>query len=560
MKSKLLLLVAVALCSLGSSAAMAQSYAITNARIVTVSGPTIERGTVIIRNGLIDAVGANLRAPSDAYVFDATGLTVYPGFIDGLTNWGIPARPAAAGGGPGGGGGAGGILAAQAAAAAAALASNSNYPSGLRPEDSAYEDLRAGEAQFETARTAGFTTALTTNRTGIFNGQSVVINLAGNSVSAMTVKVPAAHHVSFVTLGQFQFPASTLGTFAALRQMYYDAERLQEHQKLYATDPKGTRRPETDRSLEALFPVVNRTMPVVFNANTENQIVRALDLIRELNIRGIIAGGQEAWKVADRLKAQNVPVLLSMNFPRRTASASPDADPESMETLRMRAETPKAAARLIAAGVKVGFQSGSGSTADFFANVQRSIEGGLSRDAAIRAMTLGTADILGVDDRLGSIEAGKIANLTLVRGDVFGRDKFVPQVVIDGKVFEHREPARPAGGRGPGTGGAAPGAGTPQNVAGTYSITIDIPSQPTQATLNFAQQGATLSGTMVSPGGTSQIRDGRVNTQGFSFTSTTQFQGSSIELNVMGSVSGNAITGSISTSLGSFPFNGTKNP
>src|SRR5256885_12480279 len=117
-------------------------------------------------------------------------------------------------------------------------------------------------------------------------------------------------------------------------------------------------------------------------------MTRALDLAKEFNLRLIIAGGQEAWKLADRLKAPDVPVLLSLNFPKRTTAISPEADPETMEVLRMRAETPKGAARLAQAGVKFGFQSGGGtSLTDFFLNAGKAVENGLSKGAAIRAMT-----------------------------------------------------------------------------------------------------------------------------------------------------------------------------
>ena len=557
MRSKLFLIALAASCLFFSGGAHAQSYAITNARIITVSGAPIEKGTVVVRNGLIEAVGANLKAPADAQVFDATGLTVYPGFIDALTNLGLPAaRPATLGaGGPGGG---------QAAAAAATQpTSSSNYPAGLRPEDATFEELRAGEAQFEASRNAGITTVLTTGRTGIFTGQSAVINLAGDSVSAMVIRSPFAQHVTFTTIGGGQYPASLLGTFSALRQLFNDAGRLQEIQKQYAADPKGLKRPDSDKSLEALYPVINRQMPVVFNANTEIQIIRALDLIKQYNLRGIIAGGQEAWKVADRLKAQNVPVLLSLNFPKRTASISPDADPDSMETLRLRAETPKGAARLAAAGVKFAFQSG-GATAigDFFTNAGKAVEGGLNKDAAIRAMTLGSAEVLGVDNRLGSIEPGKIANLAIVKGDIFGRDKFVPQILVDGKVFEQKEPARPAaGGRGPGTGGVAPLTGALPNVGGTYSINIEIPGQSLAATLVFVQQGtASFTGTMTSQLGTTQIADGRVTTEGFTFGGTVEFGGQTINITARGTVTGNQISGTIDSPQGTIPFSGTRNP
>ena len=462
MRSKLFLLSFAAICSLFTVAANAQSYAITNAKIVTVSGATIDKGTVVVRNGLIFAVGANVMAPSDATVLDAGGATVYPGFIDTVSNLGIAAPAAPQGGGPGGGGGGGGGQAAAAAAAAAAQpTSNSNYPAGMRPEVMVEELLRGGDAQFETSRNAGFTTALSTGRTGIFSGQSAVINLAGESVSSLIVRSPFAQHISFVTLGGGGgggggggYPGSLLGTFSALRQIFNDAQRLQENQKAYAADPKGMQRPGADKSLEALFPALNRQMPVVFNANSEIEIIRALDFMKEYNFVGIVAGGLEAWKVADRLKSQNVPVLLSLNFPKRTAAASPDADPEPLVLLRTRADAPKGASKLAAAGVKFAFQSGGATMADYFANAGKAVENGLSRDAAIRAMTLGAAELLGVDKNTGSIETGKIANLVVVKGDLFGRDKFASHVFVDGRHFEQKAPVRPAGGRPGGPGGS----------------------------------------------------------------------------------------------------------
>ena len=560
MRSKLCLLSLAAICLFLTIDAEAQSYAITNARIVTVSGPTIEKGTVVVRNGLIEAVGANLKAPADAHVFDAAGLTVYPGFIDSLTTLGAPPAPSAPTG-PGAGGG--GAAAAAPVAAAAPQQSNSNYPVGLRPELELFGNIRPGDAQFDAARNAGFATAVTTGRTGIFNGQSAVINLSGDSVSSLVIKTPFAHHVTFTTIGGGNYPFSLLGTFAALRQMFYDAQRQQEWQRLYAADPRGLRRPNIDRSLEALYPALNRQVPVVFNASREIEIIRALDLVKEFNLRGVIAGGHEAWKVSDRLKAQNVPVLLSMNFPKRTAAASADADPESLETLRLRAETPRGPGRLAAAGVKFAFQSGGLSPlGDFFSNAGKAVENGLSRDAAVRAMTLGAAEILGVENRLGSIEPGKIANLTIVRGDLFGRDRFVPQMVIDGKIYEQKPPATPPAGRaaaqGPGT--PPPAASNLPDVNGIYRVVIQIPGQPLDATLTFVQTGSTFTGSMVSALGTTQITDGRVGAEGWSFSATIEFGGQTVQINARGTVTGDEIRGMIDSTQGNAEITGTRVP
>lgn len=515
-------------------------YAITNARIVTVSGAAIERGTIVVRDGLIEAVGADARVPADARVLDGAGLTVYPGFFDTLTNLGIQPPPQQQRG-PGGGG----------QQTQPQPQSNSNYPNGMQPEVSAFEQLKAGDAQFETARNAGFTTALTVGRDGVFNGQSAVINLAGDSVSELVIKTPFAEHFTFRTVPG-SYPASLLGTFSAFRQMLLDAQRLQELEKMYAANPRGMKRPEMDKSLEALFPIVGGTMPVVFNANTEREIVRALDLAKEFKLNAIIAGGQEAWKVADRLKAQNVAVLLSLNFPRRTASVSPEADPEDLEILRFRAETPRCAARLAQAGVRFAFQSGGLTNLnDFFTNAAKTTENGLASDAALRAMTLGAAQILGVDDRLGSIETGKIANLTVVRGDILSKDRTITHVFVDGRLFEQKErPKTPAT-----TGGAV------ANVGGNYTITIEAPGQQIGGTIAFIQQGATLSGTFQTDAtGTSPIKDGKVTSEGYSFSATVTYGGSTFDVTVTGKVTGNQISGTIDSPQGAIPFTGTKNP
>jgi imidazolonepropionase-like amidohydrolase len=424
------------------------------------------------------------------------------------------------------------------------------------------EDLKNGEAQFETNRNAGFTTVLTVGRTGIFNGQSAIIDLAGDNVSGMVIKSPFAEHVSFSTIPG-QYPGSLLGTFSALRQMLYDAQRLQEVRKMYDADPRGLKRPEADRSLEALIPVLNRQIPVVFTANRVNEIVRALDLAKEFNLVAYIAGGQEAWKLTDRLKAQNVPVLLSLNYPKRTAAASAEADPESMDLLRFRAETPKGAAKLAQAGVKFAFHSGGVTNiADYFVNLKSSVDNGLSRDVAIRSMTLSGAELLGVADRMGSIELGKIANLTVVKGDLFGSDRAIKSVFVDGKPFEQKEqPVAAAGGRRGGRPDAAPGsAPAVMEVGGNYTITIEVPGQSMQGTLVLVQQSASITGSLTTQLGTAVVRNGKVSADGFTFASTVEVGGTSMEINVTGKVAGNQINGTIDSPQGAIPFTGTRNP
>jgi len=162
---------------------------------------------------------------------------------------------------------------------------------------------------------------------------------------------------------------------------------------------------------------------------------------------------------------------------------------------------------------------------------------------------------LGVENRLGSIEKGKIANLTVVRGDVFGKEKTITHVFVDGKLFEQKEKPKTPPATTPG--GAAPALAS---VGGNYSITIEIPGQPLSGTLAFTQQSAILSGTFQSQLGTAPIKDGKVTAEGFSFSATVEFGGSQIEIFVKGTVTGNQISGTIDSPQGSIPFSGTKNP
>jgi hypothetical protein len=246
--------------------------------------------------------------------------------------------------------------------------------------------------------------------------------------------------------------------------------------------------------------------------------------------------------------------LLSLDFPKRTAAASAEADPEPLSLLRLRAETPSAAVRLQNEGVKFAFQSGAmKNIGDFLTNAGKAVEGGLNKDAAIRAMTLSAAEILGVNNQLGSIEEGKIANLVVMRGDIFGKDRAITHVFVDGRLFEQKDkPKLPPN--------ATTQPNATANVGGTYSVTLQIPGQPLPATMVFTQQGATLTGTLQSQLGTAPIRNGNVTTEGFSYKATVEFQGQSIEIFVKGSVTGNQIGGTVDLPQGAIPFSGTKTP
>lgn len=410
------------------------TWAITGARIESAAGPLVEKGTVVIRDGLIVAVGADVRAPADARIIDGTGLTVYPGLIDASTSLGMPARNT-------GGGGFGGAPAASTSSTERVGAPNSNYGIGMQAEMRAASELAPTATSFKSAHDAGFTAALTAQAGGIFRGTSAVITLRDAPVPALIVREGVAQHIGFSRGGGGGFPGSLLGVFAQLRQELLDAQHYRDLKAAYARNPRGMTRPDHDPTLEALQPVLAGTVPVVMAANSEREIVRALDLAKEFGLKPIISGGREAYKVADRLKAENVPVLLAVNFPRRSAAsgargaAAEDTPPEQLNVLRDRVELPKSPARLASAGVRFAMTSGN-DYGDFLSNVRHAIAAGLDPALALRAVTADAATLLGVGDRLGSLEVGKIANLTIVKGQLFDEGAKVTQLFVDGQQID----------------------------------------------------------------------------------------------------------------------------
>lgn len=514
------------------------TYAISGVEIVTVSGATISNGTVVIRDGLIESVGTSIKIPADAKVLDGKGLTVYPGFIDTNSELGIPnAPPTTQPGAPNSG----------------QAVSNSNYPESLRPESMTSSKIKPGEQQFAAYRNAGFTTVLTTKSDDIFNGYSAVIDLAGDSVSAMVIKSRFAQHIAFNTERGGTFPSALLGTFAALRQMFNDALRLDEIRKMYAANPRGIKRPEADPSLEALIPVVRGQVPVVIHADSEREIIRALDLTREYGLKTIIAGGQESGKTVERLKAQNVPVFLSLNFPVRTVSEHKEVDPETLRILRLRVEAPKAAAKLKKAGVRFAFQSGGiKNIGDFVKNAGLAVENGLAEADAIRAMTLSAAELLEIDAQTGSIETGKIANLVVMKGGMFEKDSVITHVFVDGKMFElPKKKDKPKNA----------GDGSKVMAGGVWDITVDAPGITVPITLNLTQSGDVITGNLASSMfGSAPIRNGSVTANGFSFRATVNFQGTELDLSFNGIIEGDSVEGTVDTAQGPATFTGSRTP
>jgi len=447
--------------AIGASSAQGPSappYAIRGAKIVPVAGADIASGNIVLRNGLIEAIGASAAIPNDAIVVDGAGLTVYPGLIDMGNAAAIEGAAAPAADAAGGRGGA-----PAAPGQSRESLERAKRLSILRPDYQAAENVRIEGPELTRLAAAGITSVLATPGGNIFRGQSALVNVVAppddpqiGSVAdirrTMTVvEAPVALHVNF-NPGGGPYPASLLGAISFIRQSFMDAAWQRQALKYYERNP-AMPRPTWDPALNGLLPAVDRQIPVAFDADEAREIARVLRLAKELNLRPIVTSARRADEMAAELKAANTPVIYTLNYPTRPRTLPPDAD-EPLATLRARANAPKVPAALAKAGVTFAFESGGlAQPRDFVRNAARAVAEGLPANAALHALTLGAATIAGAANRVGSLEKGKIANVIVTSGDLFNESTRVRYVFVDGRLVNLDGADAPAGRGGRGRGG-----------------------------------------------------------------------------------------------------------
>lgn len=535
------------------------TWALTNARIETVTRGVIERGTIVIRDGLIESVGANVRPPADARIVDLAGRSVFPGLIDLTSTIGLPSAPAGGDGQRQGGQGSGSTPTVRHV--------------GLEPGRVIANELRPSAPDIRTARDVGITAALVAPSRGAFRGLSALVPLRDESAVRYVVKSPVALHMGFEGVqgsgGNRPYPATLLGVIAYERQRLYDARHHAQLQERYRAGARGTPRPSYDADLDALIPVVNRTIPAFFAADRENEIRRAVRIGDEFDLRLGIVGATEGFRAIDALKRADA-VVVSVDFPRSTAVTGWAYRASQRHALDDSAATDSAvqrrlhanAATLHQSGVRFALSSGGLRPSEFIGNVRKAVAAGLPRDIALQALTIRAAEIAGVGAQLGSIEAGKIANLVVAERDILGDSAKVGMVFVDGirhEVIPSAPAERRRGGAG---GGERVAAGAMAGVAGTWALVVTMQQgEEHNATLTATQAGGTLDGSMATELGTVQITDGRVTGRDVNFTVTLPIEGQTTVIVFRGNVEGNRMSGTVDLgALGSGTFTGERQP
>jgi imidazolonepropionase-like amidohydrolase len=422
-------------------------FAIRDARVVAEAGMVLPKATVVVRDGLIEAVGPDAQVPGDALVIDGAGLTVYPGFIDALSNWGFDAALRRPEGGP---------PAPEDFASESLASTKADNRKGLTPEFQVRAALKADDEQADAWRKNGFTAHLIAPDGGFFTGQSALVSLSDAPPREAVLRAPVAQHAAFRPVQGADYPRALMGIVAHCRQTFLDAGY---HHRLHdAFEKRGGsgKRPPLDPTLEALGLALERKQPVVFEADTADQIERALGFAEEFGLEPVIFGGKDAWKVADHLKGRNVPVLLRLSFTEPDKERDADLPPRvKADKERKRQEEVRCAAELQKKGVRFAISTQGVAADKFRENLRQVIAAGLPAGAALKALTADAAALFRVGGQLGAVAKGRAAHLVVTDGDFQEEKTQVRYVFADGVRFAYEKKAdekkpgdRPRGNRG----------------------------------------------------------------------------------------------------------------
>ncbi len=395
-------------------------HALTGARIVVAPGQVIESGTIVLRDGVIEAVGADVSPPPDARVWELEGLTAYPGLIEPYST-----RPWPEGGEEPG---------------QDTQAGHENTM--VRPERdmSLYAADAAGA---EKLRSAGFTTALVAPAAGVFRGRSALVALGDGPPGANLLRRNVAQHIGLDrNRGDRRYPNSQMGTIALIRQTLLDTAWYRDARRAYEANPHQ-RRPAINTALETL---ANKTGPETyfFETGDLSETLRAGSLIEEFGLRAVIVGSGEEYRRPQSIAALGVPLLVPLDFPEPPTVSDEDDLTVDLEELRHWDNAPENPHILLGNGVSVALTThGMADPKKALANVAIAIERGLAPDAALAALTTTPAGLLGIADRVGSLEPGKNANLVIVEGEIFAKKPEIREVWIDGRRYEAKK-SKPA--------------------------------------------------------------------------------------------------------------------
>lgn len=410
-------------------------HALINARLEIAPGQTVARGCLVVRDGLIAAAGADVQPPSDARVWDLGGQTVYAGFIDAHSHFGLPEKMQPA------------PLRPEKRSRKNPPPRDESTPPGtgswnplVTPEREAARAIQPDEKTAGKWRALGFTNTFAVPGRGIFRGQGAFVDLTGQDGNRPLLQAAAIQDVAFELGGQDRYPDSLMGCVALIRQTFLDADWYARAQRFHAAKPAAGERPEISDPLAALETAARGETPVIIETEDELDLPRAARLADEFKLKAILRGSGYEYRVMDALKASRLPVILPLAFPEAPEVESPgkalDVGLDALEHWDQAASNP---ARLAAAGVPFAITAGGLEKPEktFWKNVRQAVRRGWKAPDALGALTVAPARLLGVEARYGTLAPGKVANFIVCSGDLFTEENAaVTAAWIGGEPFE----------------------------------------------------------------------------------------------------------------------------
>jgi imidazolonepropionase-like amidohydrolase len=389
-------------------------HALVNLQIVPEPGQTIEKGTIVIRDGVIEAIGADVKPPADARIWDLAGKTAYAGLIDACNEINVTAEIQKQG--------------------------SPHWNSQVAPQLALDEHFTADETLNGKLRSQGITARLIAPASRVVKGQSIIVTTGSADNTRAILKRGAAQHFRLTVpfgANRDTYPASPMGAVAIARQALLDADWYSKAWAAWRSDPQLAR-PERSDALEALAACLSGNQPAIIDAANEQFFLRADRFAREFGLTAIIRGSGHEYRRLDEIRAAGRAVIVPVNFPEPPPVGTiEDSLDVSLAQLMHWDHAPENPARLDAAGVTIALTShGLKDQATFLAAVRRAVERGLKPDAALKALTTTPAALLSMGDRLGKIAPGMIANVVVADGDLFAKKTKVVETWVDGRRFE----------------------------------------------------------------------------------------------------------------------------
>jgi hypothetical protein len=534
------------------------TYALEGARVVQAPGEVVDPATVVVEDGVIAAVGSDVEVPYDARRIAADSLVVYAGFIDGLSHAGVEMPESSDEEGendevdPG------------------------DPPpdvAGIQPDRSVRPLLSPEESTLENLREVGFTAAHVVPEGQMLPGSGAHVLLGGDTASEMVLEAQPSLFAQIEEASDYVYPATDMAVIAKFRQLYREADRRQDLEAEYEANPTGQPRPPADPIHSSFFPVLDGETPLAFYADDALSLHRISDLQEELGFPYMLAGLGESFRALDALRGTDAPLFLTLSLPEapktptgpdtsvadttenpsryydadlRTTSAADVPAEETNLRLRHAVERERyreTASTLHEAGLDFGFTTRSVDAGDVRANLRTMIEHGLPEETALAALTTRPAALLGLEDRLGTVETGKIANLVVTDDSYFAEDARVQHVFVDGRLYDYSADES-----------SGEITGDVSAVVGTWEYTLETPRGDRTGTLTFEGDASSLEGTITAQGESEPVESISFDGTTLSFTISSP-QGS---ISVSVTVEGDTFEGTASVGGQSFPITGER--